>query len=225
VNYLSAYDPTLSNGGAIVAGDTDGDGDLDLMTGNWSSKDVTFLRNNGDGTFAPQIRYGAGDETFDLVWADFTGDGIEDLAVGVVPGFSLSFYPAVTVLRGTAGSTWKNLGFGLAGTNGLPRLFGSAPFAGGATMVLELQSARPSSPAVHMLGFERIDFPLLGGVLVPGPQLSVPFVTSPSGGATLSIPLVPGLPAGLTLFFQSWVLDPVGPYGIAASNAVQGTNY
>jgi hypothetical protein len=32
-----------------------------------------------------------------------------------------------------------------------------------------------------------------------------------------------GVPAGLVLYLQEWVVDPLGPAGFAASNAVRAT--
>jgi len=54
---------TLSS---VSLGDLDGDGDLDMVVANpYTSKfssGISVLLNNGDGTFAPQTRYEAGDE-------------------------------------------------------------------------------------------------------------------------------------------------------------------
>ncbi len=225
VHYESAYDPALSNARRITAGDIDGDGDLDLMTGNWSSRDVSVYRNRGDGTFDRQLRYGTGDEVFDLVWADVTGDAIEDLVVGIVPGASLSFFPAAAVLPGTAGSAWRNLRSALGGALGAPTLQSATPVVGGQSVQLDLANAAAAAAGVHVLGLQRVDQPLLGGLLVPRPDLLTPFATDPLGASSLTLPIPVGVPTGISLFAQSWILDPTGPSGVTASNALQGTQY
>ena len=40
---------------AVATGDVDGDGDLDAVTANWHSNDVTVLRNDGLGRSAPPV--------------------------------------------------------------------------------------------------------------------------------------------------------------------------
>ena len=62
---------------ALVAGDFNGDQHVDLATANANSYDVSVLLGNGDsdGTFEPQLRFGAGTFPASLVTADFNGDG------------------------------------------------------------------------------------------------------------------------------------------------------
>ncbi len=72
---------------AIVAGDIDGDGDLDLVSGDssayYSSGQNRLLRNNGAGVFTPvgglPLVIGT---TISLAFADGDGDGDLDLLVG-----------------------------------------------------------------------------------------------------------------------------------------------
>jgi hypothetical protein len=64
---------------AIVAGDFNGDGRLDLAVADGDG--VQLLLGDGDGTFQPAVTYAAGDSAAAIVAGDFTGDGHLDLAV------------------------------------------------------------------------------------------------------------------------------------------------
>jgi hypothetical protein len=69
---------------ALVWGDFDRDGDLDLAVGNggfgWEGQNYLYV-NNGDGTFTGRMEFGLGD-TAALAWGDYDQDGDLDLAVG-----------------------------------------------------------------------------------------------------------------------------------------------
>ncbi len=57
--------------------DIDTDGDLDLLVSRQNGP-AAVLRNNGDGTFAPQSPFGAISGLRDFVWADLDGEGVPD---------------------------------------------------------------------------------------------------------------------------------------------------
>lgn len=65
----------------VIAADFNGDGILDLATGNYYDANLAILLGNGDGTFRPHINYPAASGARGLVAADFNGDGRLDLAV------------------------------------------------------------------------------------------------------------------------------------------------
>jgi hypothetical protein len=95
----ASYSHTFGNSRDIVCGDVDGDGWLDLMAGAWGSLDISYYHNEGQGAFAPQVRYGTGWPTLGLAFGDFTGDRRGDLVAHVSWGTSLSFLPGLVLLE------------------------------------------------------------------------------------------------------------------------------
>jgi hypothetical protein len=85
---------------AIVSGDVNGDGKIDLATANTKSTNISLLVGNGDGTFVPAtVPVGAATPN-DVAIADVTGDGHPDLVVASDDG--------VRILPGP----WTGAGFG-----------------------------------------------------------------------------------------------------------------
>jgi FG-GAP-like repeat/Abnormal spindle-like microcephaly-assoc'd, ASPM-SPD-2-Hydin/FG-GAP repeat len=66
---------------ALVAGDFNGDGKLDLATANSGDNTVSILIGNPDGTFQPHADYQVGTYPSAIAAADFNGDGRLDFAV------------------------------------------------------------------------------------------------------------------------------------------------
>ena len=64
---------------SVAVADLNADGVSDLVTANNTSKDVSVLLGNGDGTFQPQQIYGVTKEPVSLAVADLNNDGAHDL--------------------------------------------------------------------------------------------------------------------------------------------------
>ena len=63
-------------------GDVNGDGKLDVVTGNFHSKSVSFLANDGHGGLSPPVNYSLGRQPCDVALEDLNGDGKLDIATG-----------------------------------------------------------------------------------------------------------------------------------------------
>jgi hypothetical protein len=90
--------------------DADLDGDLDALTANFSPQDFSLWLNQGDGVYARGLRYGVAQNAYDIAFGDFTGDGLQDVAVVSQVAFGSWWYPGVTVFRGQAVAPALSLG-------------------------------------------------------------------------------------------------------------------
>jgi len=147
-----------------------------------------------------------------LVWED-DRNGTPDL-------YAQSLRPDGTL--GAGFSAWTDLGSSLAGTHGAPLLVGSGLPCSGGSVTLALTNARENSSAWLLIGFSLANVPFKGGVLVPTPDLVIASLpTGLAGALTLLAAWPAAVPAGLAVYFQDWILDPLAVQGVAATNGVQ----
>ena len=234
-------------------GDLDGDGVPDIAVGAYKDDDgalnagalwVLFL--NGDGTVKSWHKesatvggFGGAIGTDDgfgqsvVAIGDRNGDGVTDLSIGAWWDDDGGMNPlgrqgAVWIcdLHGHAAPTgpWIDLGGALAGTKGDPILTGTGELIAGQLVSLAMSNAVEDSSMTLVIGSSQVDVPLLGGTLVPSPDIVIPgFPTGHEGEVTLTAPWPTGLPSGVSLVMQYWIVDPVGPFGVAATNGVMVT--
>jgi hypothetical protein len=125
---------------------------------------------------------------------------------------------------GTPPSAWTDLGLGTAGVLGVPQLTAQGFACPGQVVGFALASAKPNSVATLVVGALRIDLPILGGTLVPLPQLLIGGLATDGFGNGVSLQTWPsGIPSGSSLYFQCWLPDPAAPAGFASSNGMQLT--
>jgi FG-GAP-like repeat len=99
--------PVGSSAVAIVAGDFNDDGHLDLATANSQDNTISVLLGNGDGTFQPQVTYPTGLGPAGIVAGDFNGDGKLDLATANSTYAPCCADENVSVLLGNGNGTFQ----------------------------------------------------------------------------------------------------------------------
>ena len=119
---------------------------------------------------------------------------------------------------------WVDLGAGLAGSQGVPKLFGTGALTAGSPTSLNLTSAAPSASTLLVVGFAAGNIPFYGGLLVPNPAVTFPSLTTDGTGTMVLAGTWPaGVPSGLHIYFQSLIPDAAASAGVAMSNAVRAT--
>ena len=153
------------------------------------------------------------------------GNYTDHIDGGSVGGTATVYFDdaAVSTRRLSELITWADLGHGLGGAHGVPRLQGHGTLSPATTVAITLDDAAPSSPSALILGSARVDLPWLGGTLVPRPDFALPTTTTNGGTARWALTPPATLDRALGLRMQAWVLDASGPAGASASNALDVT--
>jgi len=125
-------------------------------------------------------------------------------------------------LRAQCCDPWTGLGQSLAGTHGAPVLQASGSLADSTQVTIDLSGALENAPAWLVIGLAQLDAPFKGGVMVPAPSVLLPLLTDGAGMFGLAAQWPAGVPQDTHVLMQSWIQDPAGPAGFAASNAELG---
>lgn len=72
---------TCPCGFAVASNDFNNDGNMDIVTANQTSNDVSLLLGTGTGSFLPMVNFSVGSEPWCIISSDFNNDGNRDVVV------------------------------------------------------------------------------------------------------------------------------------------------
>jgi hypothetical protein len=156
---------------------------LQLAVANYLDNTVSVLNSNGDGTFGAQTIKPVGRGPDDISFADFNGDGVEDLVV------SNYLDGSVDLLLGSSGGSYTLTGPFTIGNNPYSAAVGDLD--GDGTPDLVVSNCTSNNTGVLRTG-AQISVPYTGLALVPGDTLHATYTpdgaskygTSTSAGVT-----------------------------------------
>lgn len=200
--------------------------------GDWTTFSVTIDDPTASALPSGWRGYGADDPvTFEpilpagVTFADVLA-GVDEVAFTTgEPGFFFGFTDFDLVLDNikieTTGGPFSDLGSGLAGSGGVPQMFGDGSLAGNSPTLIGLSNAAPNTVAFLGVGSVNVNVPFFGGNLIPSGDVAIlPLATNNVGFLPYSFSWPDGLAPGADLFWQYWVVDASGPEGLTASNAL-----
>ncbi len=128
----------------------------------------------------------------------------------------------VAAFRGTQVLRWCDLDGGIAGTSGLPTLEGRGTVGPTVPVELRIRDFLSGAPGVLIVGASEINQPLVGGTLVPSPDVMLGIVGTGTEIVHNASWLL-GLGSGFQAWFQAAFLDAAAIEGFSASDAVKVT--
>jgi hypothetical protein len=151
---------------------------LQLAVANYKDNTVSVFKSNGNGTFAAQTIVNVGRGPDDLNFADFNGDGIQDLVV--------SNYTDGTVdlLLGSGGGGYSLAGPFTVGTKPYSAAVGDLDLDGTPDIVV---SNTFSNNTGVLLSGTQISVPYTGLSMTPGHTLNATYTADGASGYASSI--------------------------------------
>lgn len=141
--------------------------------------------------------------------------------LGQVAIGATSSYRGVWMFKPAPGP-FENLGGSLPGTFGAPGLTGSGTLVAGSPTTLTIAHGNPNGVAALVIGTQVWNAPFLGGTFVPTPDIVLAGLPlDANGGIALTAPWPANVPAAMSLVFQAWMPDTMGPFGASATNALR----
>jgi hypothetical protein len=113
-----------------------------------------------------------------------------------------------------------DLGEGVEGFAGIPINSGTGAMEGDDAVTIRLDEARPGSLTFLIIGFDRLDLPFAGGVMVPTIDVICTIYVQPDKSAELPGIWPDSLESGFELYFQWWTVDPFAIEGLSGSNGL-----
>ncbi|GJM22759.1 MAG: hypothetical protein DHS20C15_26740 [Planctomycetota bacterium] len=208
-------------GGAVVfeAARNDPGGNLDLRLQVFDPAGVMIADVNPNNDANASVDLDVPPGIYTMVVDGVGKSGVYD-DYGSVGQYTVSAFP------GGPESIVK-FGEGVTGFFGVPPSIGvSGLTCPGEPVSLNLLQAAPSSTAFLCVGAAELNVPFKGGVLIPdvtGPGFFVSLPVTFFGSASLNAAWPTGLPSGVSLYFQYWVIDASAVAGFSATQGVRMT--
>jgi hypothetical protein len=191
-------------GNLYVAGHLGGIGGTNTTLARWNGLQLAAL---GAGTDAPATHLLA-DEATGTLW--------------ITGGFTRAdTVTAHGIVTWHTRPRWRDLGQALPGSRIGPGLEAFGELVAPATVMFVASGLDAGAPAVLVLGSRAVNLPMLGGVLVPQPDVVVGIIADLAGRSVLPVPAPAWLPGGFTLYAQAWSIE-FATSRIVATNAIAG---
>ena len=206
--------------------DVDDDGDIDLLCANRRGQPNLLYLNQGKGVFREQA-FGPITEDYTEAYAFAVGDINSDLTFDIF----LANLMETNIVYRNFGRQWRDLGGGIDGIGGLPRMGSSGNLLPDEKITLDGRYCKPNTMAMLVVSPIIAPIPFMGIPIIPevSPTLSNVFFTSTDALGDFEVDgrMPPGVPPLTQLFLQTVILDDAGMPGtaftVSATNALSAT--